>query len=141
MSCCMALFKIKKDATPENFDEVKDDFKLGIDRINALVSNYKGAHRTLKQLEDMYTIHEFDYEIKDWYSYIPCEFKDYAQGWFFKQSFLSRKYPFYLTTKKKGMINFMNRNLKFENPEVVKIFNSFVSNWDDDEDMIFYCSF
>ena len=141
MSCYMALYKVIKGATPENFADVKEGFKLNLNYINTQISGYAGVYRVLNQLENVYTIHEFDYEIKDWYSYIPCELKDYTQGWFFKQSFLNRKYPFYLTIKKKGMINFMNKNLKFENLEVVKIFNSFVSNWGDNEDMIFICSF
>lgn len=137
MSCCMYLF----NPTVEPQDLSSFRFDLG--DLKSRLYGYKGKRRYLNQLEKFETLSFFykdpDLGIVVHDELIEGEIEIYTQGWFFKKRFLNRKYPVFVATTKKGMINFMNKNLKSNSSKVVEKYNKFVDSWHDG--MVFYCSF
>ena len=140
MSCVMYLFEV------DRFPQDLNSGNFSVADLKGNLTGYRGRNRYLKQLKKFPSfIYSYQEEYFDGKTFqeelIEGHQVAYAQGWFFKKRFLNRKYPFFIATTKKGMINFMNKTLKFNSPEVVKVFNNFVDKWESNDDMIFYCAF
>lgn len=136
MSCCIYLFN--PNCPPQDLCEWRFDL---VD-IKALLCGYKDKKRYLNQLKK-FPVRHVSYE-DEYIGNVHRELIDgtlelYTQGWFFKKRFLNRKYPIFIAITKKGMVNFLNKNLKFSDPKAVEKFNKFVEYWEDG--MIFVCRF
>lgn len=117
--------------------EIRDTINLTT--IKARYGNLRGKKSTMDKLKDFHTIeYQTAYGTQ---KVIPVDIIQYAQGWFFRKSFLDRKVSLYIGTTKKQMETFFHKYLKYNDKvhNVYEITRNFLDSWEDG--MIFMCSF
>ena len=112
---------------------------INLNWIKARYANFRGKKSTMNKLKDFQTI---TYNTSDGpQKVIPVDIIQHASGWFFKQSFITKKVALYVATTKKQMETFFRRYLTYNDPvyNVYEITKRFLYSWEDG--MIFLCSF